>query len=887
MRRFTILLFAVVPFFIFGQSYYYDFNTDGDLEGFTQGGIPSFTVSGGVLEASDTPTDYSGGFQQIRTPDGLGLVESDYTVVRLVVENLLTSTSGNHETFRIVNYDIGDNSAGNAEQSGNLTIPHGAGFQTIDFAIPSNPDNAGTLDRIGLRVQLNAAGDLAGTLKIDQFIIVNTLSVNIVANGDFENNGGELAPWVADGSDVSASLTTGNGGGSAGRLTFDQNATGNNTLQNSFFTFIANELEQVDAVTVNFDAQSSNTAVTVGVQITHSLGGSAEVNQFNGNENLTNAWTSYSLNRSLSSDFDEIRVALRVKTNAASAVLGDTFDFDNVSVIVDYYDLTPATPDAIASTQTGNWSDFTTWVGGIVPGATDNVVINHTITVNNDVSANDLTITSGQQLLVNKGNSITVEGDLVTDSAVNNSLILRGDSDQFSSLIVEGTSTGEIRFRRYVNDVEASAGNDLIASPVEITSFNDFYNDNASFFVEDPSSDAVLFGPFDNAANPGVYVNWDFDATTSMSAGNGFRMGTNGTLAETSGLNFHGTVVTTDVSVPINSETGDFGQWNLIGNPYASYISLSDFLTENNSEFDAATSGVYGYDGDASDGWVIWNQAFSDANPETLITPGQGFFVASKSGGGTVDFTTTMRTIGASDDFIAGRNTSNNHIGNFTVSLSDNTTVRSTNIYYNQNATSSLDAGYDASFFGEPDPSFSIYTALVDNSSDQAMAMQTLGPNEIANIIIPLGVNAQQSTQVIFSLSHFNMPTDVMIYLEDVEENTFTLLNDLDYVITTQTEINGIGRFYLRVGNNVLSTQEVVSNAVRLFASNNIITVAGNIAEGSKLSVYDIQARKISVFDLETSLSEQRIQLENKAPGVYVAVFENENQKVTKKVIIH
>ena len=192
-RIHTLLLLLIFPLVGFGQSYYYNFDEDGNIEGFTQGGIPSLTVTGGALVASDSPTDYSGGFQQIRTPEGLNLVESNYTMVRLVVENLLidNTTSGspaNHELFRIVNYDAGDTSASNAAQTSNLTIPYGAGFQTLDFAIPTNPDNGGTIDRIGLRVQLNSAGDVSGTLRIDQFIILNTFTVNIATNGDFENN---------------------------------------------------------------------------------------------------------------------------------------------------------------------------------------------------------------------------------------------------------------------------------------------------------------------------------------------------------------------------------------------------------------------------------------------------------------------------------------------------------------------------------------------------------------------------------------------------------------------------------------------------------------------------------------------------------------------------
>jgi hypothetical protein len=46
MKKITHILFFVLPFLGFGQSYYYDFNTDGDFEGFTQGGIPSLNVTG-------------------------------------------------------------------------------------------------------------------------------------------------------------------------------------------------------------------------------------------------------------------------------------------------------------------------------------------------------------------------------------------------------------------------------------------------------------------------------------------------------------------------------------------------------------------------------------------------------------------------------------------------------------------------------------------------------------------------------------------------------------------------------------------------------------------------------------------------------------------------
>lgn len=63
----------------------------------------------------------------------------------------------------------------------------------------------------------------------------------------------------------------------------------------------------------------------------------------------------------------------------------------------------------ITSAQTGNWSATTTWVGGVVPTAADDVVITSTHVVTADVDITVLTITSDAsgQLLVNSARNIT------------------------------------------------------------------------------------------------------------------------------------------------------------------------------------------------------------------------------------------------------------------------------------------------------------------------------------------------------------------------------------------------------------------------------------------------------------------------------------------------
>lgn len=892
MKKFVSLLIVALPFLCLGQSYYYDFNTDGDPEDFQQGGIPGFDVSNGVLVASD----FTGGFQQIRSPEGLNLVEGDYTIVRIVAENLLTSTDGNHETFRIVNYDIGSNNAGAGEQSSNLTIPYGEGFATYDFAIPANSDNNGILDRIGLRIQLANGSGLSGTLKIDQLIIVNTLSVNIASNGDFENNGGELAPWTANGADVSASLTTGNGGGNAGRLTFNQDATENNTLRNSFYTFAVNEFEQVDQVTVSFDAKSNNTSTSVGIQLSYSNDGGVEGSEFNGNESLTTSWSSYSFNKSIDDDFDEIRVDLRIKTNVATAVAGDIFDFDNVVVLVDYYNLSPPGPELITSIQDGNWNDTAIWSSGVLPTDVDDVLIEHALTLNDDQVANNVTITTGNSLAINKGSSLTVGGDLVTDTSVNTSVVMRCDADEFSSLIVDGISTGDIRFRRYVNEHQVSGGNDLISPPVAIASFNDFYTDNLSYFVEDTDSDAVLFGPFDNSALVNAYINFESTSVTALVQGKGYRMGTNGTLAETSALNFHGPVETGPINMALTNPDGG-SPWNLIGNPYTSYISFKDFFDAvvdfdgthvgTNNQLDPDFTAVYGYDADNTDStgsvWTIWD--FNNTNYATdKITPGQGFFVRSKTGGGTVAFTPNMRTIGGADDFILGRS-SNSNVAKIGLLLSDANNVFTTNLFFRDHNTVGLEPGFDTGAYNQE--ALGIFTHLVAQNNGVLMANQSLPFEGLNNMQIPLVVKSGQGVQISFSLGDITeLPDTVSVYLDDNVANTSTLLNDSDYTITPNVTLDGAGRFYLRLANSQLSTAQNELADLTVFTSNTSIVVKGNLTETTTMNLFDVQGRLVNIFTLTTGIKERTIDVSYLSKGIYIVRLQNQLQSLAQKIIL-
>lgn len=1027
MKRNLLILLLVFPFLVFSQSFYYDFNTDGDLEGFTQGGIPSLNVTSGNLELTDSPDAFAGGFQFIRTQEALNLEEGKYGIMRITFENLLTDNSGNSETFQILNYDTGSTNAGLAEKV-DVTLPYGAGFSTIDIPIPFNASNDGVIDRLGFRVKLGSGNGLTGTLKIDQIIIVDS-HVNVVSNFDFQNGGSD---WGKVGGDVTFSIDpNGYNSDNAGKLYFDTTVTTiNNLFRNTQFD-VGENLDPQD-ITVYYDVFTNNTALEMDVRIQTFLDSDPQIfstsgaNVISDQGVLADTWGKMAINRSLPA-FDKIRLDLRVKSNVL-AQAGDSVMVDNVrlyakkatpnltngeknifdfatddttgftgnggtvsdggttldfnadgstavpKIFQNYYradasnqslyitvdanasnadewsfyfkdasggyiyngweTLNSGSPDTMivdlstkpewtgsitefvlrfrnsgganVDTNTisiskiaffndnesiafGNWDNNATWLYG-VPTATQNVTINNVVTVNTNAVINDVAVNS-PELIVSAGNSLMVNGNLTT----NNDVILNSNSTLYSSLIVEGTCTGNIIYSTFINGLNGTEqDNDLISSPVAVT---DFTTIGLGGLVQDPNSDAVLFGVYNNATP--AYEYWlTTDTGKSLTPGTGYVAGAS---ADPGSLfNFEGTVTTTQVDVSITDETGAGGSdWNLIGNPYPSYISFQGFYDLATDEANGNTDnkldslfGIYGYDTDVSDGsiWTVWDK--NNPNYATdLITPGQGFFVKARAGAGTtpddtqITFLPSMRTIGSDDDFIAGRN-ANSNLATAIIKMNVASTTYNASLFFRDFNTNGIDVGYDTGAYDQN--ATGVFTQLVEQNTGVNLVNQSLPYTGLSDVLVPLTVNIAQGTQFVISLDQINsiLPNTINVYLEDTLENTATLLNTVDFNLTPNTDLSGSGRFYLRFTDNALSNPSVELDSYQIFAVNKTLHVNGIFNEKAQIKLYDIQGRLMLNVPLLNSVSEQTVNLQSVNSGVYIAVLDYANNSKTKKVII-
>lgn len=528
-------------------------------------------------------------------------------------------------------------------------------------------------------------------------------------------------------------------------------------------------------------------------------------------------------------------------------------------------------PEPVTYTYNGSWLPNNPI--GICTSRDDVLIQSGNVTMTSDIDCKTLTVSPGAALSLSSGVMICAE-----------TIELNSTSQQYSSLILDGQITGTIHYNRYTSQVGPVGTNDLISTPLVGETFGNFATGNTNLAA---SGTVRAFAQYNTSA--GAYENYDVgtNASTMISSGTGYRAAT----TDGSALTFTGTIASSDVlDIPISDASTGFA-WNLLGNPYPSYLDFNTFFQLNKNELDSGSAfqAIYGYDGDASNGWTVWNQATIDEGSVTeVITPGQGFFVKAKSGGGLVDFTTAMRTTGSSDDFISGR-PSNGNASLCKLNIISNSSEAYTQIYFIEGTTRGLDVGYDAGSYQGSAAEFSIFSNLVEDNTGLDMAIQTLPYSDLIDIVIPLGINATATNQLTIGMdSMSSIPESINVYLEDIQTNTYTLLNNSNYIFTPDADISGTGRFYIHFASQALSVDDASLDSVLIYTDQSAkeIIIKGQLDNTTNAKLYDIQGRLILSKNLELLNTTNTIQTSSLGSGIYIISLESENQTKNQKLII-
>ena len=503
---------------------------------------------------------------------------------------------------------------------------------------------------------------------------------------------------------------------------------------------------------------------------------------------------------------------------------------------------------------TGTWNTVGNWSLNIVPTSTHNISIpsNSAVTASGDISVNDL--------LLEEGASLTVEGNVNNNGSVT--------LNSGSSLIAQNSTAFDLTYNR---DIPTSNWY-LVSPPVE--------DQDIDLFA---SGETLEIGTVGNNRGLGFYNTasdtWTYYQSGASSSGI-FTPGIGAAVnlqSSDDAIAFSGAMNRSDVTVPALMTTGN--RFNLLGNPYPSYINSASMLTTSTSALESQTL------------W-IWDQSLNSGagGYDTKVTadsfqlaPGQGFFVQANSDGGSMLFNESFQSHQNPDTFLRKRNPR----PEIHLNVTDGTNEMFTKLYYINGTTTSFDNGYDGPMFGGVINDFAIYTHLVSNSNGVDYAIQSLPNSNYESMVVPVGINADAGSSLTFTADLMHLPAEIKLYLEDRNKNIITQLNDINdnYQVTLTEALNGIGRFYIYTTPSALSNTQVSLTNVNMYITNRNLTINGVHSGAAKIRLTDLLGKEV----INTSFQGEgvnKIALPYLSTGIYIIQLETLTNTINKKLII-
>ena len=480
-----------------------------------------------------------------------------------------------------------------------------------------------------------------------------------------------------------------------------------------------------------------------------------------------------------------------------------------------------------------DWDTASNWSSNMVPN-----------------SASEITIPSGLSNYPTAASAVTVSS---VDMAAG------------TSLISTSTFSGTVKYTRTL----ATENWYLMSSPVVGETYDNAYvtaNGIASGTQNTSSRGIALYTTSNDS--------WDYmqaGETATFSAGTGYSV----KRSSAGDVSFTGTLNVDNAGVDVVlSSTGN--RFNLLGNPYTSHIASATFLANEGAVSETQTL------------WV-WNQGSGSGAYEVktlgdamVIAPAQGFFVKANAAGGTFNFTESNQ---ASSGGTFQRTDTRPEIY---LTISDQTDAREAKIYYIEDMTTGFDVGYEGELFNGVSNPLAIYTHLVADSEGKNYQVQSLPPNNYENMIIPVGINAEAGTAITIDAATNNFPSGINIYLEDKQDNSFTLLEaDSNFSFTPENNLSGIGRFYLHTTSGVLSADDFdINKNISIYtSSNDNLRIVGVQNGTATVRLYNILGKEMLKTSFEGS-GVNDIKVNAIPVGIYIVKLTTENGTLNRKIII-
>ncbi|MAD96583.1 MAG: hypothetical protein CMB99_04570 [Flavobacteriaceae bacterium] len=486
-----------------------------------------------------------------------------------------------------------------------------------------------------------------------------------------------------------------------------------------------------------------------------------------------------------------------------------------------------------------SWSETTNWSDG-VPHNTSNVTISDTN--NAPILESSLAIRLNN-LIINEPDGLNIENGAI--------------------LIVDGTSSGKMNY----NHTLSTDSWYLMSSPVNGVSFNDNFvsvNDIAS-----GQQDNRGIGIYNSANN-----SWDYlqaGGNVSLNDGVGFSVKRN-----TAGnLSLSGTIHHDNdgVNVTLSNEGSRF---NLLGNPYTSYINSVTFLQNEIAISETKTL------------WV-WNPALGlngsyevkGVEDNLYLDPGQGFFVKANSAGGTFNFSKSNQNLTKAASKTSKQQTEiklwieQGDIKNYCL------------IRLHESGTQGFDIGRDGELFSSSNAGLNIFSKLPINDVGKPYQLQSLPRRIEDELVIPLGINADPNKELRIKIESRNLSKDLKLYVEDRLKNRIVAITENNRELKILDENKTISnRIYLHIRPKALHIETNPLQDLVVYQKNpGELYIKGITNEKVSIKLYNAIGQlvfKNSLF----SKGNSPINIPKLPIGIYIINLQTNRGNLSKKIIL-
>lgn len=483
---------------------------------------------------------------------------------------------------------------------------------------------------------------------------------------------------------------------------------------------------------------------------------------------------------------------------------------------------------------TTTW-DGTTWNNGL-PNADKQVIFSGNYTSTGSLSACSVSVIGTAQVTISSGDIFTIENNInVAGTAAlvfeNNATLLQTNA--------AAINIGNIHYKRNSTPIRQYEYT-YWSSPVSGQTLVGF----------SPNTNPNRYHTFDTAAN-----NWVNEAPTNvMNAGKGYAIRVPDNFTATPQVfsgEFIGTPNNGNVTTGVVQYNPSILNYNLIGNPYPSAISVTSLI-------DNTTLGALYFwtHNSAINNNVFTNNDYAvrtrntgtaavtgGAIPGPYIAAGQGFF-ASSSATGNITFTNTMRVSGNNTQFFKSQQAAQNPPQFYYYHINATNTggaFKQIAIGYEEGATNGYDFIQDA--FATDGTPLKFYSLI----GTTGFAIQGRAFPWTLNDQISLGYISTIADDYTFTLSDFDtFFAGVDIFVEDLSNGSFHNLKTSSYTFSTLAGTFD-NRFKVHYEDLTLSRNEFeqANDAVIVLTHSNDIEIRTSLSSLANIEVFDVLGRTV------------------------------------------